>query len=57
MRKLSLRQEKLRRGGEDEASLKPFVATLWVANPTRQGLASHRKRVLRRRHRKGDDEA
>ena len=48
---------KLRKGGEDVRSLKPFVATLWVTNPTRQGLASHRKRVLRRRHRKGDDEA
>jgi hypothetical protein len=57
MRKLSLRQAKLRKGGGDVASLKPFVATLWVTNPTRQGLASHRKRVLRRRHRKGADEA
>src|SRR5260370_33177997 len=44
---LTLRQAKLRKGGQDVASLKPFIATLWVANPTRQGLASHRKRVLR----------
>src|SRR5260370_725859 len=29
---------------QDVASLKPLIATLWVANPTRQGLASHRKR-------------
>jgi len=48
LEELALRQAKLRKGGEDRTSLKPFVATLWVANPTRQGLANRRKRVLRR---------
>jgi hypothetical protein len=43
-----LRHAKLRKGGKGVTSWKPFVATLWVTNSTRQGLASQRKRVLRR---------
>jgi hypothetical protein len=30
-----------------EYASKPFVGILWVTNPTRQSLASSRKRVLR----------
>src|SRR5260370_310174 len=47
--KVSLRQEKLRRGGKDVTNTdsKPLAATLRVTNPARQGLANHRKRVLR----------
>ena len=45
-----MRQAKPGKGGRDvlNASWKPFVGTLWVASPTRQDLARHRKRVLRR---------
>src|SRR6516164_6455489 len=39
---------KLGKGGNDASPLlKPFVVTRWVASPTRQSLASSRKRVLR----------
>src|SRR5262249_52314242 len=44
----SLRQEAWeRRKRCKETKRKPFTGTLWVGNPTRQSLASSRKRVLR----------
>jgi hypothetical protein len=30
-------------------NLKLLIGTQWATTPTRQGLATHRKRVLRRR--------
>jgi hypothetical protein len=44
----TLRQAKSWEGGSDARSIvKPFVRTLRVTNPSRQSLASSRKRVLR----------
>src|SRR5438270_7754070 len=44
-----LAPRKLGKGEEDVKTTpsKPFIGALWVLNPTRQSLASSRKRVLR----------
>ena len=48
MKRAEIAPGKLGKGGNDASPLlKPFVVTRWVASPTRQSLASSRKRVLR----------